>query len=189
MCDCGNETVTRTDYLRSGRSTSCGCWLHSTRQPRFTSSWNQVYSKLKSLAHKRNRKIEWSLTKEFTLDIAKKNCFYCDALPSQARCGTYGRVQDVVYFNSLDRVDSSKGYVSYNVVPCCKYCNFAKNTMTLDEFRNWLTRAFFLRADRRERYNRLMPAVESQPPQKIETPASRVWPGPLSMRVELGLGP
>lgn len=42
----------------------------------------------------------------------------------------------------LDRVDSSKGYNLTNVVPCCKKCNIAKNSMPIMEFVEWLERAY-----------------------------------------------
>jgi 5-methylcytosine-specific restriction endonuclease McrA len=46
----------------------------------------------------------------------------------------------VVRYNGIDRIDSSKGYVTGNVVPCCKRCNIAKNDMTFDEWREWSQR-------------------------------------------------
>ena len=33
-----------------------------------------------------------------------------------------------------DRVDSSLGYTVSNCVPCCKYCNQAKNDRSVSEF-------------------------------------------------------
>ena len=36
--------------------------------------------------------------------------------------------------NGVDRKDSSKGYFSYNVVACCKTCNYMKGTLNYVEF-------------------------------------------------------
>lgn len=38
------------------------------------------------------------------------------------------------FYNGIDRVDSSLGYVPDNVRPCCKKCNYMKNQMELKEF-------------------------------------------------------
>lgn len=37
-------------------------------------------------------------------------------------------------YRGLDRIDSSKGYLKDNVVPCCKFCNFGKNVLTVQEY-------------------------------------------------------
>ncbi len=44
------------------------------------------------------------------------------------------------YYNGIDRLDNSKGHERSNVVSCCKYCNFAKNSLNLDEFKSWILR-------------------------------------------------
>ena len=38
----------------------------------------------------------------------------------------------------LDRIDSSKPYLINNVLPCCKFCNVAKGTMSISEFVQWV---------------------------------------------------
>jgi hypothetical protein len=68
--------------------------------------------------------------KEFNLDFESVsamitgNCHYC---------GIDGQL-------GLDRIDSDKGYIEGNVVSCCKTCNFAKRTMTEQEFYSWIDR-------------------------------------------------
>jgi hypothetical protein len=42
----------------------------------------------------------------------------------------------------LDRVDSSKGYVSDNVVQCCTTCNRAKQDMSTAEFLEWIVKVY-----------------------------------------------
>lgn len=44
--------------------------------------------------------------------------------------------------NGIDRVDSNIGYTKDNSVPCCKYCNFAKHTMSEDDFYVWVKRVY-----------------------------------------------
>ncbi len=40
------------------------------------------------------------------------------------------------------KIDSTIGYTKENTTPCCSTCNFAKNNLTLNEFKTWLTRAY-----------------------------------------------
>ena len=41
----------------------------------------------------------------------------------------------------LDRIDSNKGYIIQNVVPCCRRCNVAKNDMSIADYVTWLHNA------------------------------------------------
>ena len=43
-------------------------------------------------------------------------------------------------YNGIDRVDNTRGYTLDNVVPCCFKCNRAKDTMTKEEFLEWVGR-------------------------------------------------
>lgn len=61
---------------------------------------------------------------EFELDcddfnlLLNENCHYCNSKKS----------------NGIDRVDSNIGYIKGNVLPCCKKCNFMKNTHSYNDF-------------------------------------------------------
>lgn len=41
-------------------------------------------------------------------------------------------------YGGLDRRDNSVGYLSENVVPCCRWCNEAKKAKTETEFLEWI---------------------------------------------------
>ena len=58
-----------------------------------------------------------------------KNCTYCGKPPELRKVGRYE-----VFVNGIDRVDSSKGYINGNCVPCCKRCNRMKSDMSTDTF-------------------------------------------------------
>ncbi len=68
------------------------------------------------------RGITFSITLEEYIGLTVDDCcFWCSESLPKTRLG-------------LDRLDSKKGYVTGNCVPCCRRCNFMKGTLTVDEF-------------------------------------------------------
>ena len=142
-CDCNNETIIPGTSLRSGGTRSCGCLQREICGQNNTLSigeaaFNLLHSSIQKSAKKRN--LIWTLTKKQVKNLSKQNCHYCGAEP-QNRMRSPSGTGDYIY-NGLDRVNNSKSYTIDNVVSCCKICNFAKNTMTTEQFKEWLTRAY-----------------------------------------------
>jgi len=142
-CDCGNEKVIAGVNLRRGRTKSCGCFQKERQREAHRlsigeASFNALVGKMKFRADKRN--FEWSLTVDQVRTLFEQSCYYCGIKPQQKifMRSCYGSYN----YNGLDRVDSSKGYSIENVVPCCGICNVAKNSMTVDQFREWTTRLY-----------------------------------------------
>lgn len=77
------------------------------------------FSSMKASAKARH--ILFDLTLEEYTPLALLPCFYCSEELPRFGCG-------------LDRIDSNKGYSIENVVPCCAYCNFGKNSQTQESF-------------------------------------------------------
>lgn len=94
----------------------------------------ELYSRYKSRSKK--RKIIFSLSFDTFVSLTSQNCYYCGAKPSNTTINEAGNGDYVN--NGIDKVDNDKGYVENNVVPCCKICNYAKNTMDLEEFYKWI---------------------------------------------------
>jgi 5-methylcytosine-specific restriction endonuclease McrA len=69
----------------------------------------------------KRRGFVFDIPKEAYAQLINKACHYC-GLPLNPT-GT-----------GLDRVDSLKGYVLENVVPCCGRCNQMKNNLSTDDF-------------------------------------------------------
>ena len=154
-CDCGNEKIVVGDNLSSGKSNSCGCLLHEITgkcnkygyyKDREEAILRVQYSHLK----RRNKKFigEVMSFEEFVIK-SKSPCFYCGLEYSRElqdrRNETIcmGLVSDIIVkCNGIDRVDSNIGYTSENTVSCCKYCNTAKSTMTVENFKNWIIRLY-----------------------------------------------
>jgi len=67
------------------------------------------------------RKKENNLSSEDILTLSFANCYYCGKPAKDIQ-------------NGIDRVDNSKGYLTDNVVPCCKMCNKMKLTHSREKF-------------------------------------------------------
>lgn len=68
----------------------------------------------------------WYLPKIYAYHLISSPCYYCG--------------QILENFNGIDRVDSSKEYTKDNCVSCCKYCNWAKNDLSISEFKNHINK-------------------------------------------------
>ena len=143
LCDCGNITTVSGKKLRSGQTKSCGC-LHKEvmsqkKLPNALSSFNKLFSmycvKAKSRRHR------FSLSRKAFRRITKSNCFYCGIKPSQEIRRKPN--SDPYIYNGVDRVDNNnENYTLNNCVPCCSACNYAKRMMPVEEFKNWIDRAY-----------------------------------------------
>ena len=88
------------------------------------------------------------LTVEEFYDLSQKECYYCGSLPINKfnrakidkKSSKKAKVNGEYIYNGLDRLDCSKGHTKDNVVPCCKYCNFAKSKLTFYQFKEWASR-------------------------------------------------
>lgn len=135
-CDCGNETVVARSNL--GRLTrSCGCMMN--RVGKASQNWKGVgdipSSFLSSLrGHAKKREIEFDLTLEYIWHL------FCQ---QEQRCALTGillefserfRVPGQNGTASLDRIDSSRGYVEGNVQWVHKDVNFMKQSLTQERF-------------------------------------------------------
>jgi hypothetical protein len=93
-----------------------------------------LYKKYRTNA--RVRHIEFAITFEDFVGLTKESCAYCDAAP---QLEMYREHSNGAYvYNGLDRVDSTRGYTTDNVVPCCKTCNTRKAKLPVEIFvRRW----------------------------------------------------
>ena len=140
-CDCGNEFPTSGTKLRRGdvlMCRSCASALRPQSQLKLRGI-EKVFNRVVGQRAKRK-----GILVDLPLDVFEKlivqNCHYCGTHPSSRNY--LGNKTTAVELNGIDRIDSSKGYVIGNVVPCCKRCNQAKNDMTCDEFLEWVNRVY-----------------------------------------------
>jgi hypothetical protein len=160
VCDCGNEKVVVGDNLSSKKSKSCGCLKaeflaakgnqFGLLEDRYDAIMRVQYSHLKRRDTKMKFKIRGDiLSYEAFLRKSSFPCFYCGLEHSKEiedrtneTKGTKMLSVQVAKINGLDRVDPRLNYTAENTVPCCKFCNFAKHTMSQDDFYRWVSRVY-----------------------------------------------
>lgn len=76
------------------------------------------------------RDISFELTHWDTYNLIIQPCLYCKASNKLPKT------------NGIDRLDSKLGYTTANSVPCCKWCNYAKNSMSVAEFKTFIIRLY-----------------------------------------------
>jgi hypothetical protein len=153
-CECGNEGISSKNSLlvsllnekKTGNKTFCclNCkkkklseWakVHSIRyEDPEDSHVATVFSNYKSRAKKKGLNIDLDFN-EFKC-LIKQNCFFCNQEPQNMRKDfTKKRIGlSRGKLNGLDRVDSTKGYLKNNVIPCCEDCNKAKRNLSVSDF-------------------------------------------------------
>lgn len=151
LCECGNVCIISGDQLNRGSkggngipTRSCGCLrnnAHNKIKDREIAMWRRLY---KSTVIKRSKKSGYNsdITYEKFLELSKSECHYCGLINSNYYKDSCESSDFILYYNGLDRIDSSIGYYHYNVVPCCRYCNCAKNTMSKHDFLNFIKRVY-----------------------------------------------
>ena len=142
LCDCGGVCTIKTPKLTgSYKQISCGCMssrLHNGKSQRVAdTALKNHYYRYQTRAQKFNR--EFSLTMEEFRSMVMSDCYYCDAEPvenSHSKRTAHANYKA----NTIDRIDSSKGYLIENCRSCCWPCNQAKNVMSEKEFYSWIER-------------------------------------------------
>lgn len=82
---------------------------------------------------------EWKLTDDEARELIIADCHYCGMI---SRVIHESRSNNPAGLHGIDRVDNLQGYVLENVVACCPTCNYAKRSMSRDEFLSWIRRVY-----------------------------------------------
>jgi len=148
-CSCGEDNVFATyGNLNNGNVESCGCMssdhlkkLHKGNIDD-SATFRAVFKTYQWSAQKRN--LKFNLTPEQFLQLSQRNCEYCNKPPSfvKNRNGKNSYKGKPFFYNGIDRVDNSQGYLIENCVSCCRICNIAKAGMTKQEFLDWIEKVF-----------------------------------------------
>lgn len=157
LCECGKEKVVVSDNLSSGKSNSCGClkseFLAKSGNQYGIHTDREIALLKVQYHHLKKRNKSKGFTEIFSFndfsELAKNPCKYCGLEHSKeikdrlSESRKNKRLSDhVLKCNGIDRIDSSSGYTKLNSVPCCKFCNFAKHTMSEVDFYQWVRRVY-----------------------------------------------
>ena len=137
-CDCGNEKIILGSGVVSGNTKSCGCLIKEGQKKRILPNHgcgkNNLILQYKR--HAKNRNLKYQLDKGLFLKLIGEPCYYCGAPPSNFKTTKTDTIG--FFYSGIDRLDSTKGYTSDNVVACCSKCNKSKNNHSVKEFLNWI---------------------------------------------------
>lgn len=147
-CDCGKEKVVRKTYLLRGRVKSCGC-LHSEtcsltgkKTVHLLAKINfngiedlsgEILCKIKNNAYVRN--IEYNVSKEYLWNLYLLQNKKCALSGVDIKFGN--KYKKLTTTASLDRIESSSGYVEGNVQWVHKHINMMKRQLNNREFLDW----------------------------------------------------
>lgn len=114
-CDCGNEKIILEHNLKNGHTKSCGCLTkrknnNSPLYKGYKGISGQKWSSLKIEAKKRN--IEFNITIEYIWNLFLKQDKKCALSNLNIYIYSDNKIKNTA---SLDRIDSSKGYIEDNV--------------------------------------------------------------------------
>lgn len=143
-CSCGTIKDILSGTLKNGTTKSCGClrrdfgtWNRGLKGEKshvyrgYKGIPRQFYTELKSNA--RRRKLEFNLSIDYIWNLLEKQNFKCKISGISIEIPSIYRL-NLTNTASLDRIDSSKGYIEGNVQWVDRRINFMKQRMSDNEF-------------------------------------------------------
>lgn len=133
ICKCGKEYEASTVAIKSNNTKSCGCMLHQACCGDISGTF---YSQIRKGA--RERKLEFNVTIQDLWNLYLKQDKICALsgvplfIQKSAKLHNKGQSS-----GSLDRIDSSKGYIIGNIQWVHKKINVMKHIMTNEELLDW----------------------------------------------------
>lgn len=144
-CDCGNIITRREDYiqrlLKEDRTISCGCQNPIIQKGSEHKLWKghgklsaQYFQSIKCRA--KQKELEFNVTLEYLWNLFLQQNEKCVLSGVKLTIAESQRTNEEMTA-SLDRIDSSKGYIEENVQWIHKDINTMKNTFSEEQFIEW----------------------------------------------------
>jgi len=137
-CDCGKYCVVHGGSLRRGATVSCGCYKLTcgNKNPSFRGFGEISLTRYNSIKYgaktRHGRTIKFSVSIEYLWELFLKQNRKCNLTGQILTFPT--RYDDTTATASLDRIDSSKGYIEGNVQWVHKNINLMKWAFSEKEF-------------------------------------------------------
>lgn len=132
ICDCGNKISSACSRLTAGDKTNCGCKKSGSTNPCWK-GYKEISGHFWASIKRKDRKLEFTITLEYVWDLFLKQDRKC-ALSGIPIGFTQTIASRSYQTASLDRIDSSKGYIEGNVQWLHKHINRLKNNYNQDNF-------------------------------------------------------
>lgn len=131
-CDCGSKFETKSYYLETGHTKSCGC-LHKTGKQKTPSF--QLYGRWFGalIRNAKERKIEFNISQEDIWNLFLKQNKKCALTGIELKFATCLK-DEKEQTASIDRIDSKKGYTIDNIQIVYKIINIIKNNLSQEDF-------------------------------------------------------
>lgn len=128
-----NKTNKKTFCCKTCRKDKISEWA-KTASIRYDDPVEAHFSDYRSKCKRKNW--DFKLTFEEFKNLTSQNCHYCNLPPDNYRkdCSKSRVGAMRTHFSGVDRIDSSKGYIEGNCLPCCEDCNKGKRNLSYDDF-------------------------------------------------------
>lgn len=139
---CGDIQIKQLHHLKGFKGDGClKCTSKLTAQPRMSIHERNYVNYKQKINNQTNH--EFNLTYEEFDSLVIQDCYYCGSKPIfPERFKNEFKNREIKNFNGIDRIDSNKGYILDNCVPCCSICNRMKSDMTQFEFLNHINKIY-----------------------------------------------
>ena len=136
-CKCGKFIVRRSDLLTRTNlhpEYNCGCLAHGYKNTNLIDHAKKYLINHVRYGAKR-RGITYCVPDKDIAALFDMPCYYCGAPVSNTFKSKLKCLNGAEYrYNGIDRLDNSQGYITDNIVPCCRVCNESKMDRTKDEY-------------------------------------------------------
>jgi hypothetical protein len=124
LCNCGRKTiVTYANLFRTDNKGTKSCGCYAREQSASKQIWEVEFRRY-ARSNATRRTLDFPLTLEEFKKLCSSNCFYCGT-PPQIKTHVGATVR-----SSIDRLDSSVGYLFNNCVAFCVTCQFMKGSLS-----------------------------------------------------------